>query len=593
MGLVEEYESKVKKAPKTASSSKTKPKAGGSKLYSVMKASDLNLTEKDLNEHRKAVEELIRVQKQEGTVEEWLEGYMKELEEVRRRRLRPLSEEEVREKGVKYRAVKLRMNLEPKRDGRKKARQILQGFREPKSWDGGAVDSPVASLSTIRTLLFMTGNKTDIISSIDVVTAFLQSVEYGPEEEPRYVSYKPYKGAETEYYQLLGPIYGQRSASLRFYKTLSGWLESQGFKAGLNEPCVFTNPNGLTVCLWVDDILVRGSEADTAHFYKEMGKRFNVKDPSYLTPKSKLSFVGLDMSMEETDRGQYTYSIDQDIAMNSFLEELEINYNSGVQCPMPDHKLIYEDNTPIDNARRGQYQSIVGTLNYFSHGTRYDIAHSTARLSQFSSCPTEGAWKSLHRILQYLSGNRQFALRSQGITGDRIEVHSDSDHAGDKPYTTKSHTGCMILMNRVPIHWMSKKQVDSTAYAYSSALAEIYALSETVRAAQLYGWRCEEMNINVTWPMNVKVDNKQSETFQKGTCLQSRLRGCIDLRDAWVKELRDKTKISVSHVDTESNMADILTKCMPNYKFQKQLKLIGGSQMGKHMAAFMRRIEII
>ena len=54
-----------------------------------------------------------------------------------------------------------------------------------------------------------------------------------------------------------------------------------------------------------------------------------------------------------------------------------------------------------------------------------------------------------------------------------------------------------------------------------------------------------------------------------------------------------RVKISVSHVDTESNMADILTKCMPNYKFQKQLKLIGGSQMGKHMAAFMRRIEII
>ena len=37
--------------------------------------------------------------------------------------------------------VRLRMRLEAKKDGRKKARLIVQGFREPLSWDVGGTDT--------------------------------------------------------------------------------------------------------------------------------------------------------------------------------------------------------------------------------------------------------------------------------------------------------------------------------------------------------------------------------------------------------------------------------------------------------------------
>ena len=80
--------------------------------------------------------------------------------------MEPVSAEHMRD-AVRA-AVRLRMRLEPKKDGRKKGRLILQGFREPVSWDVAGTDSPTASLSTIRTLLFMAGNACDVISSIDV-----------------------------------------------------------------------------------------------------------------------------------------------------------------------------------------------------------------------------------------------------------------------------------------------------------------------------------------------------------------------------------------------------------------------------------------
>jgi hypothetical protein len=79
-----------------------------------------------------------------GDPEEWIPGYRKELDSVRQRRLAELTPEEQATVWKRHLVVKLRMILEAKRDGRKKGRLILQGFREPWSWEHGkATDSPV------------------------------------------------------------------------------------------------------------------------------------------------------------------------------------------------------------------------------------------------------------------------------------------------------------------------------------------------------------------------------------------------------------------------------------------------------------------
>ena len=56
-----------------------------------------------------------------------------------RRRLRLLGPAEATRVSREYNLGKLRMLLELKRDGRKKARRILQGFREHVEWDEGSV----------------------------------------------------------------------------------------------------------------------------------------------------------------------------------------------------------------------------------------------------------------------------------------------------------------------------------------------------------------------------------------------------------------------------------------------------------------------
>ena len=88
----------------------------------------------------------------------------------------------------------------------------------------------------------------------------------------------------------------------------------------------------------------------------------------------------------------------------------------------------------------------------------------------------------------------------------------------------------------------------------------------------------------------VQVDNNQAISFQRNTCLTSKMRGIIDMRWAWVQELRDKSTIKVKNVDTDLNKADVLTKCMPAYKLHSRMKTIRGDQESRLIANFVDEI---
>ena len=99
-------------------------------------------------------------------------------------------------------------------------------------------DSPTALASTVKTLVAMgllpsDTVHDDVISIGDILlsTAFLFAKEYGPDDKPRYVGYKAHKHASLRIFQLLGPLYGQRDASHKWWEPyLSGWqrLASEG-----------------------------------------------------------------------------------------------------------------------------------------------------------------------------------------------------------------------------------------------------------------------------------------------------------------------------------------------------------------------------
>ena len=109
----------------------------------------------------------------------------------------------------------------------------------------------------------------------------------------------------------------------------------------------------------------------------------------------------------------------------------------------------------------------------------------------------------------------------------------------------------------MPVHWRSNKQPKTSI---SSAEAEIYAMSTAVKDARTRLWIAEELNLKVEWPFVLHVDNAAGESFQHSTCGTSKLKGVFGLHQDWVQELKNEDIVNAVHIETNKNLADMLTK---------------------------------
>ena len=185
--------------------------------------------------------------------------------------------------------------------------------------------------------------------------------------------------------------------------------------------------------------------------------------------------------------------------------------------------------------------------------------------------------KALNRVLKYVSATSDFKIT--GIYSPKQDIfkyYSDSDHAGDMPITTHSHTGSIATINNVPIFWRSKKQPKTSR---SSAEAEIYALSETLADIRLLQWRMIDIGIKVPDIIDIKVDNNQAKVFAGSTCVNSRLRNAFSLKEKWVEELRDQNKVKVTQISASDNISDFLTKPQSGRMVRKYLDMINPFQV--------------
>ena len=92
-----------------------------------------------------------------------------------------------------------------------------------------------------------------------------------------------------------------------------------------------------------------------------------------------------------------------------------------------------------------------------------------------------------------------------------------------------------------------------------------------VKDVRLMGWVLEELGVAVRWPMKIWCDSTGAISFKDDTCPVSKIRGCFDYREDWVEELKAEGKIQVHKVKEINNLADMLTKQYPTYKFKARM----------------------
>ncbi len=520
----------------------------------------------------KMIEELIVKYWVGGSVSDWKQGVEEEFNTVSRIRFEEVDKEVADRVISEGLGMKLRMILERKKDNRMKGRLVGQGFWEDVTATGAHVDSPVANFASVRTLLFKSGRTGEVIASGDISKAFLMADEYPASAAPRYCYFKMYKGGPTRVWRLKGPLYGSRDSPKLWYESIRKFMLNLGFTQGFNEPCVFVHPaTRLIVVLFVDGVITRGLPDDTADFFETLNKTYALRSWGILSPENPLIHLGFTVS-EEFKVGKVFRYLDQSGDVDRFSRDNGLDMTGWVSSPMPDKYHILKDQGLLDETDRKWYKSLVGQLGWFAISLRWDIAHAVSRLQQYSANPTRGALCAAVRVATYVLSTADFRLGGEVKYGkDQVSYYTDSDHVGDRGLGTKSHSGFMVVLNNIVVHWSSKKQPKTVA---SPAHAEIYALSEGVREARWFQWIAKDMNIELAWPIIVKVDNTQAISFANSTCTNSRLKGMIDNREEWVRELKDDDIVQVEYVPSNCNYADILSKCIVGGEFNRLMSMI-------------------
>ena len=217
------------------------------------------------------------------------------------------------------------------------------------------------------------------------------------------------------------------------------------------------------------------------------------------------------------------------------------------------------------------YQKVIGCLTYMSTATRLDIAAAVGVLPQYMSKPSKDHWMGVKRLLRYLKGTLNYALKFSAH-GEQTELnrYSDADWTGDVD-TRRSTSGYVFQFGNGTISWSSRKQ---PTVAKFSTEAEYVALSSATQEAIWLRRLTKDFGKQTDAPTTIYEDNQEATELAKNAKYHSRTE-YIDICHHFVRERVVSNEIRVIYCRTEDMVADIMTKGLPKPTFEKLRDLLG------------------
>ena len=233
----------------------------------------------------------------------------------------------------------------------------------------------------------------------------------------------------------------------------------------------------------------------------------------------------------------------------------------GVKIPMPTNGHLCTDENGI-NFDQKVYRSMIGSLLYLC-ASRPDIMLSVCMCARFQAAPKESHHKAVKHILRYLAHTPTLGLwYPKGSDFDLIG-YSDSDYAGDR-VDLKSTSGTCHFLGRSLVYWSSKKQ---NYVSLSTAEAEYIAAGSCCAQLLWMKQTLKDYGVNVK---NVPLlcDNESAIKIAHNPVQHSKTKH-IQIRHHFLRDHVLKGDISIEHVKTEEQLADIFTMPLDEKRFSK------------------------
>ena len=265
---------------------------------------------------------------------------------------------------------------------------------------------------------------------------------------------------------------------------------------------------------------------------------------------------------------------------------------------------------------------------YFTGASRPDVGYSVNQLARYVANPGKSHWDWLQHLLRYLAGTQELGIyycgdAEQGVIleeerqrgywkpdarpqpqllsesfNNNVVSFADADWATD-PDLRRSTSGWVAFMNGGPISWRVKRQ---STVATSTAEAELYSLGDCAKEVR---W-LQKLLAELGFPQPRRKPGRGGAIAQRdavkntGSVIFEDNTGCIQISQnpvfhnrtkhvdtMWhfVLQYVEEGRICVTHVGTNDQVADLLTKSVPGPTLDRLRPLLMGTWQRPHAAA--------
>ena len=461
---------------------------------------------------------------------------------------------------------------------RYKARLNVDGSRMVKHRDYDLTYAPVISWGIIRLLLTISIIKKWPTRQLDYVLAFPQA----PIEKELYLKipsgYNIINGNKNEYaLKVHNNLYGQKQAGRVWHEYLIRKLTQAQFTQSRHDPCVLYRQNVIYILYTDDSIIMAPTTSEINNAVRDI-RATGLE----LTDEGEISdFLGVRVTSKDDK-----IILTQEHLINQILTDLNFQPNTKTKETPSSTSILkrQQHSPPHDNSFN--YRSIIGKLGYLEKGCRPDISYITHQCARFAVHPTQDHAKAVRWIAKYLKSTKTKGIILNPNPNLGLEVYVDADFAGawDKhdtpnPDTARSRHGYVIKYAGCPIIWKSQLQ---TEFALSTTEAEYtgmsYALRETIPMMEILKELEHHSNLPSKTPtVKCRVFEDNSGAVEIASVHKYRPRTKhLNIRLHHFRDYVTNGLIKICKIDTDDQMADILTKPVQNPKFQTlRAKIMG------------------
>jgi hypothetical protein len=160
---------------------------------------------------------------------------------------------------------------------------------------------------------------------------------------------------------------------------------------------------GVILCLYVDDILIFGTNLDVINEVKTfLCQSFDMKDMDDADVILNIKLI----------KGENRITLMQ----SHYVEKVQSCFGNKDSKPSStpyDHSLVLRKNKRIGRDQL-RYSQMIGSLVYLASASRTDISFAVSKLSRFTSNPGNDHWRALERVMHYLVGTIDYGIHYSG-----------------------------------------------------------------------------------------------------------------------------------------------------------------------------------